>query len=185
LHNRAVKIRLYNKQIDKSNLEILKENAMAAQQPDRIVIDGVTQQLYSNPLEEYWNQSKKKRPQFVAHAYCDRGYIATWEIRNNQLYLIEVEAIFFHHSFLSGKKKLRFSIQTMFSNYNGQGVLAQWYTGKLRVPTGRMRWYVHEGYESRFDKETIISIEHGSIVKKVILDFENQKLTNELIDAHH
>lgn len=154
---------------------------MAAQQPDRIVIDGVTLQLYSNPLEEYWSQSKRKRPPFIAHAYCERGYIATWEIRHNQLYLIDVEGNFLNYSFLSGKKKLPFSIQNIFSTYNGEGVLAQWFTGKLRVPTGRMRWYVHEGYDSRFEKEIIISVINGSITKKVVLDFANQKLTNQFL----
>ena len=155
---------------------------MAAQQPDRIVIDGVTLQLYSNPLEEYWIHSAKKRPAFIAHTYCERGYIATWEIRNNQLYLIDLEGNFIHRSFLSGKSKLRLSIQTLFSTYTGNGVLAQWFTGKLRVPIGRMRWYVHEGYESRFEKEIIISVTNGSITKRVTLDFANQRLTNQMLD---
>ena len=64
---------------------------MAAQLPDKILLDGELLNLYSNPLEQFWINTKKVRPPFIRTPECSRGYIAGWEIRNNKLLLKEIE----------------------------------------------------------------------------------------------
>lgn len=147
---------------------------MAAQRPDVIVKDDEKLDLYSNPLEEYWLKNKLKRPAFCAEPYCKRGYVATWAIRNDRLYLINIEGLFTKNTFL-GKKVVQFSLYTLFPDNNGS-VYVDWFTGKLRIPNGPMKHYVHQGYDSRFEKEIIISIDRGNITKEVILDYANKTL---------
>jgi hypothetical protein len=51
-----------------------------------------------------------------------------------------------------------------------------WFSGKLRIPYGKMTEYVHEGYSSHFEKELIITVEKGNIIKEVMLDYTQQRL---------
>ena len=56
------------------------------------------------------------------------------------------------------------------------GVLANWFSGKLRVPAGNMTQYEHFSYNSRFEKEIIITVDKGQVIKMVTLDYTQQKL---------
>jgi hypothetical protein len=149
---------------------------MPAQRPDIIIVRGKKFQLYSNPLESYWTVGNKSRPEFCADSYCKRGYIASWEIRNNRLYLTEIDGYFLKRSIFTDKKKIRYTLQTLFPNFNGEPIPADWFSGKLRIPYGAMKYYAHNGYDSRFEKEILISVEQGRITKEVILDFINHSL---------
>ncbi|MBN2078201.1 MAG: hypothetical protein JW838_04505, partial [Spirochaetes bacterium] len=77
---------------------------------------------------------------------CWRKYIATWEIREGRLYLVSIDGVY---------------------RLTGEGPLyADWVSGILRVPRGRMTRYVHMGFESRYEKELVITIEKG-VVKEM------------------
>jgi hypothetical protein len=150
---------------------------MAAQRPDIIGIRDEVLDLYTNPLEEFWAFKNLKRPEFVALPYCKRGYIATWEIDDQKLFLKDINGYFVKRSILSGPKNIQFSMNTLFPNYNGESIMAFWFTGKLRIPYGSMKRYSHQGYDSRFEREILISIDQGIVQKEVILDFVNHKMT--------
>jgi len=149
---------------------------MAAQLPDSIVLEGERMDLYSNPLEAYWERFKKKRPNFLAVDSCKRGYIATWEIRGAELLLKALDGNIARSSFFFWKKFIPYTVRTLFPKANGKAIKANWFSGKLRIPRGNMTRYDHYGYNSRFEKETIISVERGNVVKSVTLDYTNQKL---------
>ena len=40
-----------------------------------------------------------------------------------------------------------------------------------------MTMYEHNNYDSRFEKETIITVEYGAVMKTVTLDYTQQTLT--------
>ena len=50
-------------------------------------------------------------------------------------------------------------------------VKATWFSGKIRIPIGNMTMFEDRGYDSRFEKEQIITINRGEIIKSVTLDF--------------
>lgn len=150
---------------------------MAAQLPDVIIINGEKMNLYSNPLEEFWISRKKERPAFCTSSICKRGYVATWEITNDQLFLKDIDGNYETQSLLLAKQKLKYSIQVLFSKPSDKGVKAEWYSGKLRIPGGNMTMYEHNNYDSRFEKETIITVEYGVVTKTVTLDYTQQTLT--------
>jgi hypothetical protein len=150
---------------------------MAAQRPDSIILRKEVLDLYTNPLEAYWAFNNCKRPEFAAAPYCKRGYIATWEIGDQKLFLKDINGYFIKRSFISSTKNVHYSMNTLFPNYKGESIMAFWFTGKLRIPYGAMKRYAHEGYNSRFEREILISVEHGIIQKEVMLDFVKQKMT--------
>jgi hypothetical protein len=66
-----------------------------AQAPDRLIYNGETYDLFSNPLESRYE--KENRPSFwiapnTRSSGNWRGYVATWEILNDQLYLVKINS---------------------------------------------------------------------------------------------
>ncbi len=150
---------------------------MAAQLPDIIVINGVRQELYSNPLEQYWIVKKIRRPFFQATSICKRGYVATWEIIDRHLVIKDIEGQFEKRYLLFWKKICSFSIRDIFKKYSVKDTIATWYTGKIRVPIGKRIVYAHQDYESRFEQEMILTVDHGKIVKSIVLDYTHDTLS--------
>jgi hypothetical protein len=148
---------------------------MAAQLPDLIFYDGAQLDLYSNPLELYWDQHKE-RPNFQTSRECKRGYVATWEIRNNTLTLNALEAKIKKRYFLFWKKTVPYALKNLFKKAGDRSVTATWVTGKLRIPQGNRTFFVDEGYESRFEREMVLSIEKAMVVKTVVLDYAKKEL---------
>lgn len=148
---------------------------MAAQLPDLIWLDGTQMDLYSNPLEQYWPQDSK-RPAFQTVSECKRGYVATWEIRDNILLLKSLEAKITKRYFLFWKKIIPYSLKMLFKKAGDRAVMATWFTGKIRIPQGNRTYYVHEGYDSRFERETLITIDKAKVIKTVVLDYTRQEL---------
>lgn len=150
---------------------------MSAQKGDIIFMDGEKMELYSNPLEEYWTRKKKKRPSFYKLDSCRRGYVASWEIRDKQLLLKEVDGDIEKRSFLFGKKSVKCTLKTIFPKNADGYIKADWFSGKLRIPRGNMIQYEHSGYESRFQQEIIVTVEEGNVIKMVMLDYTKETLT--------
>jgi predicted small secreted protein len=150
---------------------------MTSQLPDRILMDGEWMDLFSNPLEQYWIDSGKKRPAFCQQFNCKRGYVASWEIKNSQLLLKDVVGNFEKLTFLFAKKTAPYSLSKLFPKSRNRIVRAVWYSGKLRIPKGKMVYYDHKEYDSRFEKEQIITVYKGNIMKIVTMDCVHHELT--------
>ena len=157
-------------------LIIANPNIMAAQLPDNILYEGEKMDLYSNPLENYWALRNKKRPNFYWTPICKRGYVATWEIIDNQLILRSIDGNVEKRYFLFWKKPVRCTLKMIFSKAGVGGVKASWFSGKIRIPQGKRTLYVHNEYDSRFEREMVITVEQGNVVKTVVLDYIQQKL---------
>jgi len=149
---------------------------MAAQLPDILILDGTKVDLYSNPLESFWDLYPKKRPVFQSTESCKRGYIATWELHDHLLILRNIEGDIKKSNFIFWKKIIPYSWKVLFPNVQSNGVVASWFTGKIRVPQGNKLFYVHHAYDSRFEREIIITIDKGEAIKTVELDYTQQKL---------
>jgi len=155
---------------------------MAAQLPDKILFNGEQLDLYSNPLEQFWTNAKKVRPPFITSPDCTRGYVAGWEIRNNKLLLKDIDGNY-DRSFIFFRKPSRYSLRKLFRRSKNRPVKASWFSGKLRVPIGSMTMYEDSGYDSRFEKEFIVTIHAGEVVKVVTIDFKEKLLTINLETA--
>jgi len=148
---------------------------MAAQLPDKIVFSGEQLELYSNPLEQFWTNTKKVRPPFIPSTECSRGYTAGWEIRNNKLLLKEIDGQYLRN-FIFFRKPAGYSLRKLFPRSKNKPVIATWFSGKLRVPIGSMTLFEDSGYDSRFGKEFIITVHEGEVIKVVTIDFKAKSL---------
>ena len=78
-----------------------------AQRPDKLFYEGKKHWLYSNPLEQYFD-SLGSRPQLFIEdkcwgTNCWRGYIASWEIKDNLLYLKQIESCCYKYYVINDK----------------------------------------------------------------------------------
>jgi len=123
---------------------------MTAQASDILYFDGNEYMLYSEPLEEYFGQNPP-RPEIEATCTaCWRGYIATWRIKRDKLYMVSIQS--FGGDDLALKQKL----------FPGDDMIfASWFTGPLVCPYGDEVEYVHMGYGTTYEKYLIIGVEHG------------------------
>ena len=120
---------------------------MTTQVKERIIIEGERYPLINSlSLPEDESIIQKKRKGFIEKSSnCWRGYVGTWEIRDDKLYLIE---------FNSG----------MYDVLTNLPILADWISGSAKVATGEVKanssWDI-ETYET----EMHLTFENGLVVK--------------------
>ena len=119
---------------------------MTAQVKERIIIDGEKYPLlnaFSLPEGDLIIQHKKGIIEQSSN--CWRGYVGTWEIRDDKLYLIE---------FNSG----------MYDVLTNLPILADWITGIGKVATGEVKASSDWDMET-YETEMHLTFKNGLVVK--------------------
>jgi len=63
-----------------------------AQYPDKIIYNGKEYNMHSNPVEAYFEKNPDKRPKGgIMSTALWRGYVATFEVKDKQLFLKDIE----------------------------------------------------------------------------------------------
>ena len=135
---------------------------MTAQVREKLIYNGDTHWMASEPLSDYL----KTKPEIkfaISTTACWRGYCGTWEIMDDQLYLVELE----------GKIKGYVPVGVSHIFPGRDYVFASWFTGSIRIPHGKMLKYAHAGYFSIFEKDLFMEFENG--VLKNQYDIDNVK----------
>ena len=119
---------------------------MTTQVKERIIIDGEKYPLLNAlSLPEDDTKIKQKEGPISTRSSCWRGYVGTWEIKDDKLYLID---------FSSGKYDVLVNLP----------ILADWISGTAKVATGEVKasssWDI-ETYET----ETHLTFKNGLVVK--------------------
>ena len=119
---------------------------MTTQVKERIIIDGERYSLI-NYLSLPKNNSiiKQKEGPISTRTSCWRGYVGTWEIKDDKLYLID---------FSSGK----------YDVLSNLPILADWITGIGKVATGEVKASSDWDMES-YETEMHLTFENGLVVK--------------------
>jgi len=133
---------------------------MTAQMHERLIIDGAeTSMAFCPPLPEGHARlvavdpgasPDPKSSSILYSTACWRQYQGSWEIKDGRFYLMEVRGRFRLHG--------------------SEPLLAEWFSGVLRIPRGRMLRYVHMGFGSVFEEELHIKIERGVVISSRVLD---------------
>lgn len=138
---------------------LIPEAALATTQfSDILYLDGRKYSLDSLPLGQY-NDPGNPLPKFRApNTATWRGYIATWEIEGGVLYLKAIRA---------WTDRGQVGLEALFPGRKGP-VPATWFTGKLKVPQGKMLkpavpYPIHEKY-------LLITVEKGKVVNQKVSD---------------
>jgi len=138
---------------------------MTAQAMEKIFINGGKRYMASEPLAAYLATLKERPKFFFPDTGCWRGYYGTWEIKENKLYLIDLEC---YTADLEKRVMSKHGMDFLFPMQ--KRVFAEWFTGELRIPEGDMLNYVHMGYESKYEIDSFISIEKGIVTGKRHVD---------------
>ena len=137
-----------------------------AQFPDKINYNGKEYNLNSNPLEVYFEKNPNKRPKSeVRSSALWRGYVATFEIIDNQLFLKDIE-IQYRDTTSKGSNNSNWKsvLNEVFADQ--KNIQVDWYTGLLVLPQGKVVNYVHMGYGSTYQHYTILELNKGVLTQE-------------------
>ena len=148
-------------------LMILTLNVFAtAQYPDKIIYNGVEYALHTNPLEAFFEKNPDKRPQDeIMSSALWRGYVATFEIIDNQLFLKDIEV---QIADTSSKESYRTTWKSVIKEVfpDTDKVKVGWMTGLLVLPYGKLKNYVHMGYGSTYSNYILLEISEGNLTQE-------------------
>lgn len=137
-----------------------------AQIPDTIRIDGKDYALNTNPLSQNPKMAGWKPPAGASMSTANwRGYLAAWEIRDDQLLLTDVTIETYDEATEEHRQR------TVAADFvPAVPTTADWYTGALIIPDGEMVDYVHMGYGSTYAHYRIYRIRLGRVLEALSLD---------------
>lgn len=145
-----------------------------SQHPDVLILDGKTYDLYSNPLEAFygddWKPAFWDAPNSVSSGNW-RGYVATWEMINDKLYLSKINSWFCNRRIRTKSGCRRVMLRDLFGAKVIDGrVAATWFSDELCLPDGKELEYVHMGYGSIYERDIIFDVDAGKITKREVID---------------
>jgi hypothetical protein len=160
-----------------------------AQIPDILIYNGDTLSLFSCPLAFYPDKSKiNPRNLFGStgcfYTACYRNYVATWKIENNRLYLLQIRNACYptNQDYVAatlqegadslGKEFADLNLLFPYRFENGK-VFADWVSTTMISPIGKLLFYIHDGFESIFEKELEFTFNKGLIVNT--REYDNSK----------
>ena len=134
---------------------------MTGQIGERLMYQGEDLEMCSEPLNHFFTFGGSK-PRFAwTNTALWRNYIGTWEIVNDRLYLIGLEAT------LMDRSSAR--LETVFPGFPDR-VFAHWYSGELHVPRGKLLKCVHMGYRNIYEKTLFLAVDHGVLTGSRIVE---------------
>ncbi|MBK9992383.1 MAG: hypothetical protein IPP19_17095 [Verrucomicrobia bacterium] len=150
-----------------------------AQYPEKLRIDGKEEHLMTTPLEEFWH-AKYPRPDTLTQTSwaCWRGYVGTWEIIGNKLCLLQLVRTEIRPKDDSFEEETTsLPLKTYFGT-DGP-VIAEWFTGVLRVARGPLLAQVNTGYASVYEEDLFLIVERGIVTARRIVKNSTASLTSE------
>ena len=166
---------------------------MTAQAGDVIHYQGERLSLFATPLESFWDDSRA-RPQFVAHfSAVARGYVATWSILDEMLYLDGVSGEIvvdaqgqpiqsrtpvmqpLSTELAAQRSTVPATVEMLFPESQGR-VAATWFTGRLHIPRGVLLHSGYMGFDSVYEEEIILELENGRVVRTEVIDNRDKPL---------
>lgn len=130
---------------------------MSEQIPEKLRIGDLESWMDETPLEFWLVLAGDFVPREFATAYstgCHRGYIGTWELVDNRLYLVELVA---------EPDINNVSIEKFFPGWSDR-VFAHWYTGTLMVDYPHLLQDEYSGAVEIVYQSVSINIERGVVV---------------------
>jgi hypothetical protein len=133
---------------------------MTAQVHERLIFEGEeTSMAFCPPLPENHPRILSAAPGAAARdasdsilnsTACWRRYQGTWKLEDGRFYLVDLRG--------------RFRLSP------GEPLLADWFTGVIRIPRGELLQYVHMGFGSVYEEEIHVKIERGVVTASRTID---------------
>jgi hypothetical protein len=145
---------------------------MTAQIGERIRYKGKNHTMAAEPFGIYL---EKHGIQTVSWSTANwRGYHGEWKIKNGRLFLVAISAYIPQKTSKDGhllQSDEDCSLVGLDYFFPGRKeVFAEWFSGEIRIPIGKMLAYIHMGYESIFEKDLIIEFKEGIKISEREID---------------
>lgn len=128
---------------------------MTAQFGEILRHEGETVSMCDTPLGDYFALGGRRPDHDFDTFGCTalwRGYVGTWEIVDGRLYLVGLSGDF--------EDGTPVSLAAVFPDYPDR-VFAHWYSGRIRIPEGKLLKYVHMGFASRYERDVFLEFRNG------------------------
>jgi len=126
---------------------------MTFQTQEKLFYNGKTYYLETEPLDSLFELMGDGKPVLVAQSSgCWRGYVGTWEIENDRLFLIDFK----------GHTTDYVEVSMDFLFLNPKKVFAEWFTGEIKIPQGKSRVIAYGIY--RYEKYWYLEFNKGVLV---------------------
>ncbi|KKB58355.1 hypothetical protein [Parabacteroides gordonii] len=104
---------------------------------------------------------------------CYRRYIGYWQLENNTLYLEKIRVYPDRHE---GEQTF-LKIDSIFGRYKEKEsrITASWFSGELKVVSGKCVSYIHDGFLRDYEHERIYKIEQGKVISQAFYENSLQK----------
>lgn len=147
---------------------------MTAQFTENLQYKGEKHRLCSKPLGPFLASSASTLKFHATSSALWRGYIGTWCIENDRLYLAKLKGWV-----LTDNVESEVGLEALFPDYP-DGVFAHWFTGELRCPSGALLNYAHGGYLSTYEKDLFFRVQRGVVVEeRVVVNGQAEPVTSE------
>jgi hypothetical protein len=149
-----------------------------AQYGDLLIIKKDTFEIFSNPLEGYFDKKGNRTINGEEiQGSCTalwRGYVATWQLKNDSLFLVRIQTDYCGDHPVDLDVKKEFGTNKVFAN---------WVNHTIIQTKGELIQYVHMGYMSIYEQEVYYNFEQGKIknmkIKKYVEYNDKQILPAE------
>jgi len=129
-----------------------------AQAGERLRYNNEDYSMASEPLGSYLDT--RNDINFVIFSMeCWRGYIGSWEIEDNKLYLIGLEAYIGDDDYEEVDDYEKVDLGYVFPDQ--KKVFADWFTGTIEIPNGKLLKREYDGYQSTFKADLFLEFKEG------------------------
>ncbi|MFZ4859678.1 MAG: hypothetical protein ACOYL3_25175 [Desulfuromonadaceae bacterium] len=135
---------------------------MTAQIHETLILDGkIIKMAFCPPLPQNHTRIIVSEADLICSTNCWRGYVGTWEIIDDSLYLV--------------------GLKGGFRLVGTDPLFADWFTGVLRIPYGKILQYVHMGFGSVYEKEGHLCINKGLLVRSREINNKDKPYDKEIL----
>ncbi|MGY8914038.1 MAG: hypothetical protein ACKVJF_03020 [Flavobacteriales bacterium] len=131
---------------------------MTIQIKESILIDGEEYKMVTEPLLPYLKELTNKTIFQCETSACWRGYLGTWELKNNKLYLIELTGNVGDADF-----RFRSSVGLDYLFPNKKEVHADWFTGVISIPDGEIPGSGYPNFLPSYANNLLLHFDKGSL----------------------
>lgn len=138
---------------------------MTAQIKEIMIIENEKYTMHCTPLESYLNILPTEVKFNYRTTACWRGYIGTWHLKNEKLYLINLKGTKYN-----SESCILEDVGLNFLFHEQEKVFANWFTGMLTVPQGDILTYCQDNYIPYYEHTLHLKFENGILIDFKFLD---------------
>jgi hypothetical protein len=148
-----------------------------SQEPDLFILDGEKVKVVINPIPSLPEETIRSLPKPNALKTSNwRGYVATWEARDDQFLLTNISIRINSEITYSGSRK------DVYANFldkifpGAEHINASWYSGTVFVSQGNKIEEISNKYSNFYERYIVLRIKNGRVIERINFSGEEFKV---------